>query len=420
MPFSPKKPASMIGTFAMVLFFTMLKEAYEDYQRAVSDKEMNTRRTKILDCRSGEVRDHRWLDIKVGDIVKVEKDQEVPADLLLIHASKDVVFVSTMNLDGETNLKDRELCVTTLNEKRLPLFGGTILCDEANASLDNWEGNLTSPELSKIRSCNIKNLLLRGTTLKNIDCAYGICVYVGTETKIFKNSKPAPRKISNLMKVMNKMLYTVFAFQIVIIVVFATLSLIWIEQNQEKLTYLDIGGKLDGGRWIVQFFTYWVAYSHMIPISLYVIIEMLKLGQTKLINADVKMFFAEDMSYALCRNSDLIEELGQVEFVFSDKTGTLTQNKMEFKKCHIGETVYGNQTETDIANNVPENEGMRNSSVEVILSSLKGADKDNKLFDELYQMFRLLAVCHTVVVDHDPRTQEITYQASSPDELALI
>lgn len=85
-------------------------------------------------------------------------------------------------------------------------------------------------------------------------------------------------------------------------------------------------------RWIEQLFTYWVAYSHMIPISLYVIIEMLKLGQSKLINADVKMFFTEDMNYALCRNSDLIEELGQVEFVFSDKTGTLTQNKMEFKK----------------------------------------------------------------------------------------
>lgn len=73
----------------------------------------------------------------------------------------------------------------------------------------------------------------------------------------------------------------------------------------------------------------------MIPISLYVIIEMLKLIQSKLINNDIKMFFADpdDMSLVLCRNSDLIEELGQVEFIFSDKTGTLTQNKMEFKKC---------------------------------------------------------------------------------------
>lgn len=112
--------------------------------------------------------------------------------------------------------------------------------------------------------------------------------------------------------------------------------------------------------------TYWVAYSHMIPISLYVVIELLKLGQAKMINADVKMFFCEDLNYALCRNSDLIEELGQVEFVFSDKTGTLTQNKMEFKKCHTAGTVFGNKTEQDIANNEPENEGMIASSVKIV------------------------------------------------------
>ena len=97
---------------------------------------MNGRCTKILDPRSGEIRNSRWSDIRVGDIVKVEKDQEVPADLLLVHAPKDIVFVSTMNLDGETNLKDRELCVTTLKEKRLPDFFGSVTCDPANASLD--------------------------------------------------------------------------------------------------------------------------------------------------------------------------------------------------------------------------------------------------------------------------------------------
>lgn len=62
----------------------------------------------------------------------------------------------------------------------------------------------------------------------------------------------------------------------------------------------------------------------MIPISLYVLIEMAKLCLAKIINNDVKMFFAEDMNWAMSRNSDLIEALGQVEFVFSDKTGTLT------------------------------------------------------------------------------------------------
>lgn len=124
------------------------------------------------------------------------------------------------------------------------------------------------------------------------------------------------------------------------------------------------------------------------------------------------------MSYALCRNSDLIEELGQVEFIFSDKTGTLTQNKMEFKKCQAGGHIFGDPSEQDIAKQVGENEGMRNSSVSLIRKLL--TDKSSPLAADCFQLFRLLAVCHTVVVDHEPRTGKVIYQASSPDELALI
>lgn len=172
----------------------------------------------------------------------------------------------------------------------------------------------------------------------------------------------------------------------------------------------------------------------MIPISLYVIIEMLKLVQAKIINNDVKMFFADpdDMNFALCRNSDLIEELGQVEFVFSDKTGTLTQNKMEFKKCQVGLDVYGELTNLDITEGVKEYTGMIQSSVNrarglinasfVTKSGIKGASNrsGNEKGEKLYNFFRLLSVCHTVVVDVDPKSGETTYQASSPDELALI
>ena len=110
----------------------------------------------------------------------------------------------------------------------------------------------------------------------------------------------------------------------------------------------------------------------MIPISLYVIIEMLKLIQAKIINNDVKMFFAdpEDMNFALCRNSDLVEELGQVEFVFSDKTGTLTQNKMEFKKCFVGNEVYGHLTDQDIHDGITDYVGMIQSSVTLVRGAI--------------------------------------------------
>lgn len=81
------------------------------------------------------------------------------------------------------------------------------------------------------------------------------------------------------MRLMNKMLYTVFAFQIFLVILYASLAIDWRLESQTKHSYLSLGGKsIHAGSWFINFFTYWVAYSHMIPISLYVIIELLKLG----------------------------------------------------------------------------------------------------------------------------------------------
>jgi phospholipid-translocating ATPase len=121
-----------------------------------------------------------------------------------------------------------------------------------------------------------------------------VVVYVGADSKIMKNTKKAPRKISKLMRMMDYMLYTVFAFQILLVLIFAGLSLVWTSTNANGHEYLNVSSQVSIVTFIIQFFTYWVAYSHMIPISLYVIIELLKLGQAKIIGRDVKMFFHED------------------------------------------------------------------------------------------------------------------------------
>ena len=139
------------------------------------------------------------------------------------------------------------------------------------------------------------------------------------------------------MKKMNQMLYTVFVFQIVLICLFAALNYKWAQENFG--THAETGKSSSQASFVdtflIQLLVFWVAYSHLIPISLYVIIELLKLGQSYLINRDVQLYDKETKSFASCRNSDLIEELGQVEMIFSDKTGTLTMNKMVFKKCQI-------------------------------------------------------------------------------------
>ncbi len=125
------------------------------------------------------------------------------------------------------------------------------MCDEPNASLEVWDGNIISQQIDRTTNCNVKNLLLRGCTLKNTDYCYGIVIYVGLETKIFKNAKKPPRKVSNLMKLMNMMLYTVFLFQIMIILAFAALSMMWTSQNALYHTYLKLDANVTGVTFIL-------------------------------------------------------------------------------------------------------------------------------------------------------------------------
>ena len=262
-----------------------------------------------------------------------------------------------------------------------------------------------------------------------------------------KNAKKPPHKVSNLMRMMNYMLYTVFLFQISIILLFASLSTVWIEKSGKNYEYLDMDSDdVSASQWFINLLTYWVAYSHMIPISLYVIIEVLKLVQSYLIKWDDDMYDKHSGKQAECRNSDLIEELGQVDFIFSDKTGTLTCNKMIFKKCHIkgvnytfdpflvpeGQEVY-EEAKSNIMNQFPNYEQMPLNSpnfenVDKGMTKLSSTHQNpngtlkSDVLDNyaIKEFFKFMALCHSVMVDHDPENDDLLYQSSSPDELALI
>lgn len=111
-----------------------------------------------------------------------------------------------------------------------------------NEYLDYWDGNVDSKDYNI--NCSIKNVLLRGCTLKNTEFMYGIVIYVGNDTKIMQNSKKPLRKISNMMKMMNNILYSVFAFQICLVLLFAGLSLAWTQGNAQDHDYLNLNPKV--------------------------------------------------------------------------------------------------------------------------------------------------------------------------------
>jgi phospholipid-transporting ATPase len=414
--FSPKTPVSIIGTFVAVLFFTMLKEAYEDWGRHKSDHKVNSAQTQRLDRASNTFKRVQTQHIRVGDIVKIEDDETFPADILLL-ACEDrtgLAFVNTMNLDGETNLKERlavERTKTVKDAEGLLALELEVHCDAPNASLVRWNCNVkVEGELVPV---SLSQLLLRGCTLKNSGYAYGAVIYTGHETKSMLNSKEAPSKMSHVLRLMNRMLYTVFLVQISLCLLFAGLSVNWNDNYADKHDYLAISKSPNGQLYFIQVLTFLVAYSHLIPISLYVALEVVKLALAYLISQDKEMFYEEDCRPASCRTSDLVEELGQVSFVFSDKTGTLTRNVMEFKKCCIADQVFGG--------------GERGDSVKGVAGDptpyqiVENRSSSDPLRRDIEQFFLSLALCHSVFpaeIADQPGCYK--YQSTSPDELALV
>jgi phospholipid-transporting ATPase len=173
--------------------------------------------------------------------------------------------------------------------------------------------------------------------------------------------------------------------------------------------------------------TFIILYNNLIPISLIVTMEVVKFQQAQLINTDLDMYYVKTDTPALCRTSSLVEELGQIEYVFSDKTGTLTRNEMEFQCCSIAGVAYA--AEVDEARR-EEGEGreawrtfdqMRavldadNPFVESSHPRIVGTPKEREVIREF---LTLLAVCHTVIPEI--KNEKMVYQASSPDEAALV
>jgi len=414
MSFSPKSAFSMAGTFAAVLVFTMFKEAYEDYFRHMQDRKVNGSITHRYDLATKDFRDIPWKDVKVGDILEIRDTESFPADMIFLSSSnmQGTAFVNTMNLDGETNLKEKMALEFTKDMRELDLQAilMEVATDEPNLSLVKWNCNL-SMNGSQWQPMTMNQLLMRSCQLRNTRRLYGFVIYTGQETKIMLNSKEARSKMSNVLRRMNKMLYTVYAMQFCICVSFAGLSVYWQNVFADTHLYLDITEKSAPGSFVIQVLTFYVAYSHLIPISLYVALEIVKIACSFLVGQDLQMYNEADDRPAMARTSDLVEELGQVEFVFSDKTGTLTQNIMKFKKCSINGVIYGNEQ------GIGKASGQDSRMMEIIASRPQGDTDKLAIMKFLLHM----SLCHTVFPTENQEKSKIpVYQASSPDELALV
>uniref|UniRef100_A0A3Q3MLQ5 Phospholipid-transporting ATPase n=1 Tax=Mastacembelus armatus TaxID=205130 RepID=A0A3Q3MLQ5_9TELE len=355
-----------------------------------------------------------WEKVAVGEIVRAANGDHLPADLVILSSSEPqgMCYIETSNLDGETNLKIRQGLQMTADIKEidsLMRLSGRMECESPNRHLYEFVGNIRLDGHSTV-PLGPDQILLRGAQLRNTQWVHGVVVYTGHDTKLMQNSTRPPLKLSNVERITNFQILVLFGCLLAISLVCSIGQTIWKYQYGNDAWYMDLnyGGAANFG---LNFLTFIILFNNLIPISLLVTLEVIKFIQAFFINWDTDMLYEPTNTPAMARTSNLNEELGQVKYIFSDKTGTLTCNVMQFKKCTIAGVAYGYVSYYFLTHSSDE-AGFNDPSL------LENLQSNHPTAAVILEFMTMMAICHTAVPECTDG--KIIYQAASPDEGALV
>jgi len=348
---STLSPYSILVPFILIVGTNTVQCAFEDLQRYRGDREVNSK--TYLAQKNGNFELKRNKDLAVGDLIYLKEDEEVPADCLLLATSDDdgVCYVETANLDGETSLKQVQALKATykMTDQQLKAFKALIRVEAPTSILDRFQGNMVLPDKNgnlenksiddpSVIPLDVKSILLRGVTLRNTKFAYGIIIYAGKRTKLALNQLAPAFKLSMTEKTVNLFTFWVFVLVALIQIVFTIVSTILERRSNAGMWYLPLFTSYEVDAVYVSF-GYFVMLSYFIPISAFVNFEISKLSNAGFMIADNDMKSKKGVAMKV-KSTHLADEMSRIHYVFSDKTGTLTQNKMVFMKCIVGDKIF--------------------------------------------------------------------------------
>ncbi|PRP77110.1 hypothetical protein PROFUN_12965 [Planoprotostelium fungivorum] len=449
---SPVNPITTILPLAFVFGVTAIKEAWEDWKRHRADHKVNSFNCQVFDLQSGKFEKVKWSKLKAGHIVKIKEKQQIPADVVLLSSSeeKGIAFVEASSLDGEAGLRRREPLKQTAdlnNEEALKEWlqqGVIVECERPNERMSSFEGRIKfeesnekfqhesdreeESEESGQLPLTMKQMLLRSCTLESTEWAVGIVVYTGHDTRTMRNAKSPQFKLSAFEHSINHFLILLLVYTLIIMVASALTGTLWQNSQDDSLWYLPLSDS-PFITFLMLLPTFLILYNVTIPISLYVSMEMVKVALTFFVSHDIKMYDEGSDTRAKPRTSSIIEELGQIGYVFADKTGTLTVNVMKLITCSINEKLYDfprdeEEEEGESVDTRAENPEKSQNILEYLGADGKGkkgrgGSDDNK--DKVDEFMFLLAICNSVIPQPNPDNPEETlFAGSSPDESALV
>ncbi|KAL2855407.1 hypothetical protein BJY01DRAFT_204098 [Aspergillus pseudoustus] len=485
--------STYIAPLAFVVSISLGKEALDDIARRRRDAEANAEEFSVLaldktgggrtfpvaeDSNSrGEnipVITKKSRDLKVGDVLKVRKNQRLPADVVILKSvSNDATaarqsqergrsaeidrsigapssampdqdleasseadassgsdtFIRTDQLDGETDWKLRlpsalsqsltlaeftRLKITASGpDKRVNEFVGNI---ELMPPSGFYDPHVDKPDdrsnydneaaVNSSAPLSIDNTAWANTVLASNTITYAAIIYTGSQTRAALSTSPSRSKVGLLEYEINNLTKILCILTLALSIVLVALE--GFQPTNDKV-------------WYVAIMIYLILFSTIIPMSLRVNLDMAKSIYGRFIERD------KDIPDTVVRTSTIPEDLGRIEYLLSDKTGTLTQNEMELKKIHVGTVSYANDAMEEVASYVRQSfAGNSLTTASAAFGTQAGLGAAPRTRREIGSRVRdivlALALCHNVTptVDEENGVKVTSYQASSPDEIAIV